>query len=152
MSNLSRSYFLLLILYLRWRLFFSKVILNLARPKRKHQTRRAQSEKTHHKSVNRRGVYYPCIFLLVFLCQWRPPRQKIRIINLTHYKALSPIGEFLKERTEGFLWFECLSFTLSFLDLIESSLGTCDAYCAGGRADGRTDGWAYFFFDWFFLI
>ena len=42
--------------------------------------------------------------------------------------VLSPKGEFLKERTEGSLWFECLSFTLSYLDLVESSLGICDAY------------------------
>ena len=35
-----------------------------------------------------------------------------RYLNMK--ENLSPKGEFFKERTEGSLWFECLSFTLCY--------------------------------------
>ena len=42
---------------------------------------------------------------------------------------LFPKGEFLKELYEGSLWFECLSFTLSYLQFGSGlPLGTCTTY------------------------
>ena len=50
---------------------------------------------------------------------------------------LSPKGEFFKERTEGSLWFECLSFTLSYLDLgLNFPIGN-PVHLLCGRTGGR---------------
>ena len=56
-------------------------------------------------------------------------------------QSLSPKGEILKELNEGSLWFECLSFTLPYLDLeVNFPKEPVALIVTGGRADGRADG------------
>ena len=85
------------------------------------------------KKMVLKNKVFSCIdFYLIF--KYITEHNKL-ILNM-----LSPKGEFLKERTEGSLWFECLSFTLSYLDLeLNFPIGNL-VHLLCGRADGRADG------------
>ena len=76
---------------------------------------------------------------LLHLLRWIPCNfSAIWLVSIWNICFLSPKGEFLKELYEGSLWFECLSFTLSYYNLKVISLKDLSHLL------WRAGGWAYF--------
>ena len=61
-------------------------------------------------------------------------------------QCLFPKGEFLKELYEGSLWFECLSFTLCYLDFFLTPLRPVPLIVVGGWVVGRISAPIYLIF------